>query len=569
MTTAPPDHGTSAPSGAASDEDLRRENAELRSRLRDLRHRLREPEEIIRALRHGEVDALVVTEARGEKIYALRSANVLYRAMIEDMKEAAVALDGNGTVVYCNAYFAELMKTDRRAVTGASIFPSVPEESRPFFAPLQRASMDGTNREEIALRAKDGSLVPVFATLNRIQVEEHGVFCLILTSLAGQKREEELLVESRRKDEFLAMLAHELRNPIAPIRNAAHVLALSGSVEPRLQWAREVIDRQVAHMTRLVDDLLDVSRITRGKIRLEAEPTELGLVISRSLETARPLIEARRHRLTVDISPEVLPVHADVTRLSQAISNLLNNAAKFTPEGGRIWLEVDREGSLAVVRVRDSGIGIAPDMLPRVFDMFTQADSTHERAQGGLGIGLTLVRTLVEMHDGTVEARSAGLGQGTEFVIRLPLRQHELGRDAGMGAERRSSSRAGASTTPRRIVIVEDNVDSSETLLVLLTELGHDVRTASNAESALEVARRFRPEIMLVDIGLPGTNGHELARRVRSTPELAGTVLVAVTGYGRAEDRRASLEAGFNDHWVKPIDLGALSRIDPLSDRQS
>jgi PAS domain S-box-containing protein len=551
------------------EEDLRRENADLRARLRDLRHRLREPEEIIRALRHGEVDALVVNEERGERIYALRSANVLYRAMIEDMKEAAVALDRNGIVVYCNAYFAELMKADRSAIVGTSIFPSVPDESRHFFLPLKHASNGVASREEIALRTKDGDLVPVFATLNPIQVEEHDVFCLILTSLAGQKREEELLVESRRKDEFLAMLAHELRNPIAPIRNAAHMLALTDSAEPRLKWAREVIDRQVVHMTRLVDDLLDVSRITRGKIRLDAEPTDLGLVISRSIETSRPVIEAQRHRLIVDLSPDALPVHADMTRLSQAISNLLNNAAKFTPEGGRIWLKAERQDGSAVVSVRDSGIGIAPDMLPRIFDMFTQADSTRERAQGGLGIGLTLVRTLVEMHGGTVEAKSAGLGQGTEFVIRLPIRENDRVRGAAEAQERRPRSAVATPTTPRRIVIVEDNADSSETLMVLLTELGHDVRTANNAETAVEVARRFHPELMLVDIGLPGVNGHELARRLRRTPGLESVVLVAVTGYGRAEDRRASLEAGFDEHWVKPIDLAALSRIGPLSGDRS
>jgi PAS domain S-box-containing protein len=559
-------------------DELRRENDDLRSALAELRQRLREPEDIIRALRQGEVDAFVVTESRGERIYSLRSADVLYRGMIENMKEGALVLDPGGVVVYCNAYFAELIEIDRAAIIGTSILPSIPEESRPFFLSLQQATdaevAEGhlRGRGEIVLRSRSGQLVPLFATMNRLEVDEHDLFCLILTDLRGQKREQELLDQSRRKDEFLAMLAHELRNPLAPIRNAASLLTVGAPNEARLQRARSVIERQVNHLTRLIDDLLDISRITRGKIRLDAEPIDLGVAISRSVETVRPILEAHRHHFSVELPSEQLLVHADLTRLSQALGNLLNNAAKFTPDGGAIMLTARRARSMLEVSVRDSGIGIAPDMMPRIFDLFTQVDATPGRSQGGLGIGLTLVRTLVEMHGGTVEARSAGAGQGSEFVVRLPALNeredgvdevvHEAvtqGRVEGPSPERVTSPADRSAT--RRVLVVDDNVDSLQSLTEVLEELGHEVRAAPDGETALELARQFRPQVMLVDIGLPGMNGYDLARALRRTPELGQATLVALTGYGREEDRRASLEAGFNDHWVKPIGLDMLATV--------
>jgi PAS domain S-box-containing protein len=545
--------------------ELQRENHELRGRLAELRQRLREPEDLIRALRHGEVDALVVTEPRGERIYSLRSADVLYRRMIEHMKEGALVLDRNGVIVYCNAYLAELLEVERAAVLGTSILPSVPEESRPFFSILHQAReerpapSEGLSRGEIVLRSRTGHLVPLFATMNRLEVEEHDLFCLMLSDLRGQRREQELVEQGRRKDEFLAMLAHELRNPLAPIRNAAYLLTVRGATEPRVTRAREMIDRQVNQLTRLIDDLLDVSRITRGKIRLDAEPTTLEFVISRSIETARPLIDAHRHRLSVELPSEPLFLHADLTRLGQAFANLLNNAAKFTPDGGTITLMAQQTGPTIEVRVRDSGIGVAPDMLPRIFDLFTQVDSTPGRSQGGLGIGLTLVRTLIEMHGGSVEAHSAGPGKGSEFLVRLPALK---GATEGASDEaapdspvRREKSAA------RRILVVDDNADARESLTEVLGEWGHDVRTAENGETALEAARAFHPEVVLIDIGLPGMNGYDLARALRGTSGLEGSTLVALTGYGRAEDRKASFEAGFDDHWVKPVSFEMLSAV--------
>jgi PAS domain S-box-containing protein len=548
--------------GTGSDEQLlREENAQLRSRLAELRSRLKEPEEIIRAIRHGEVDALVVTEPRGEKIYSLRTPDILYRGMIEEMQDGAVALDGSGTIVYCNHHFAQLMACDRAALLGASIFTFVPYENRAFFIDaLKDGATRTASRSELLLRAQTGALMPVLATMNCIERDGGEVFCLIATDLSGQKREEELLAESRRKDLFLAMLAHELRNPIAPIRNAAHLLRLGAPDEGRVRWARDVIDRQVAHMARLIDDLLDVSRITRGTIRLDLEVIDVAAVVARSVETVQPLIDARHHELTVEMAPGPMLVRADLTRVSQAISNLLNNAAKFTPEGGRIRLSVESKGAWVRITIRDSGVGISADLLPRIFDLFTQADSTPSRAQGGLGIGLTLVRTLIEMHGGTVEAHSPGPGRGAELVVRLPLLAPAGSGEPGQTGQHREAPKAQPAER-RRVLVIEDNLDVAETLAVLLEAWGHEVRSAGDGPSALAQAQAFRPEVVLVDIGLPGMDGYQVARALRRMPDLAGSRLIALTGYGQEEDRRVSRDAGFDEHCVKPVDPDALAEL--------
>ena len=539
-------------------ERLREENDRLRARLRDLRMRLEEPEDIVRAIRHGEVDAFVVSGPRGEQIYSLRRADVLYRAMVEEMKEGAAAVDRSGTIVYCNAYFAQLVNRDRSFLLGSSIWTFVPEESRDFFEAFEPQSTTRVDRHEVVLRAEGGELVPVVCTVSQLDIgDDEGLFCVMLTDLRRQRREEELLAESRRKDEFLAMLAHELRNPIAPIRTAAELLRVGGSGgDLHVEAARQVIERQVTHMTRLIDDLLDVSRITRGKIRLELERVDLALVVSRSVETVRPLIDARRHQLTLTQVPGPLIVQADVTRLSQVISNVLNNAAKFTPEGGSIAVKVEASDGAGVVRVRDTGIGIPHGMVSRIFDLFTQGDSTQVRAQGGLGIGLTLVRTLVEMHGGTVEASSPGPGQGSEFVIRVPLVAGAAGETAeatGHGERKQ----AGAATR-HKILIVDDNVDAAEMLAIYLGEHEHETRTASEGEGALALVDEFKPDVMLIDIGLPGMSGHELARRLRASSRWAHIALVAVTGYGQQRDHAESRAAGFDHHCVKPISPAAL-----------
>jgi CheY-like chemotaxis protein len=367
---------------------------------------------------------------------------------------------------------------------------------------------------------------------------------------------DELREADRRKDEFLAMLAHELRNPLAPIRNAVQFLRMAGPASKDLPWACDVIERQTAQMTRLVDDLLDVSRITRGKIRLEKAPVDVATVVAQAVESSRPVIEARQHALDVALPPgPPLLVDADATRLAQVVLNLLHNAAKYTDEGGKIWVVVERQGDEAAIRVRDTGIGIPPEMLPHVFDLFTQVDRTLDRAQGGLGIGLTLVRRLVELHGGRATASSPGPGQGSEFVIRLPLL------DAAP-AEHQAAPANSQRTGPRyRILVVDDNRDSADSLAIVLRGEGHEVVTAYDGPSALEEARTSQPQAVLLDIGLPGLDGYEVARRLRQDRDLQHVLLVAMTGYGKSEDRERSRQAGFDAHLVKPVDLDELKSL--------
>ncbi|HMC87925.1 MAG TPA: response regulator, partial [Gemmataceae bacterium] len=340
----------------------------------------------------------------------------------------------------------------------------------------------------------------------------------------------------RLKNEFLSMLAHELRNPLAPIRNAVQILKHSKAREEEFEWARDIIDRQLLQLVRLVDDLLDVSRITRGKIILQPEPLNAAAVVARAVETSRPFLDARSQILTVEMPQETVQIRGDETRLAQVLSNLLNNAAKFTPEGGRIWITLERAGDEALLRVRDTGIGIPAEMLSTIFDLFTQVDRSLDRSQGGLGIGLTLVRRLVEMHGGSVEAHSAGINQGSEFIVRLPvLKQEQTPSIAGNG-----SVPARLIGPSQRVLIVDDNVDSAESLAVLLRQSGHEVRTTHDGPSALDLTSSYRPEVVLLDIGLPGMDGYEVARRLKQQPGMQAVSLAAVTGYGQEEDRRRS-----------------------------
>jgi signal transduction histidine kinase/CheY-like chemotaxis protein len=356
---------------------------------------------------------------------------------------------------------------------------------------------------------------------------------------------------SRHKDDFLAMLAHELRNPLAPIVSAMHVLRLHPEDAQRVQQAREVVERQVGHQARLLDDLLDVSRITRGKIDLRKTPVDLATVVADAVETARPLIDERGHSLTVQVPERPVDVHADATRLGQVIANLLNNAAKFTDPGGAIAVTLATDDTDAIVSVRDTGHGIPPEMQAHVFDLFTQVDPSLARSQGGLGIGLTLVRRIVEMHGGRVELRSEGRGQGTEFTVRVPLeRPIEPAGDAVVTAP----------MTARHILIIEDNVDAREMLRVSLELEGHRVEATDDGLRGVEMALALRPDVVLVDIGLPGLDGYGVAARLRAARG-RDVVLIALTGYGQPDDRERTRHAGFDAHVVKPVDPDTLGRL--------
>ncbi len=465
-------------------------------------------------------------------------------AFIRQRKKAA-----HTPIIFITAYADEMQTAEGYALGAVDYMPSpvVPEVLRTkvkVFVELDRMRAALAQSHQLLEKRVADRTAELVASNERLQA-----------TITERRLAEEALKEAgRQKDAFLAMLAHELRNPLAPIRNAVEVLSRLEIDEPKLDWVRAVIDRQVGQLTRLVDDLLDVSRISRGQISLQKELLELTTIIERGLETSRPVIEARRHHLSVALPPEPVWLEGDLTRLAQALGNLLNNAAKYTEEGGKIGLVAEQAEGQVVLRVRDTGIGIPSEHLPYVFDLFTQGDRALDRAQGGLGIGLALVQKLVELHGGQVEAASPGLGQGSEFTLRLPAR-------TGSPAPLAASAEPAARAARLRILVVDDNTDSAESMAMLLGLQGHETRTALDGPAALEAAQVFWPKLILLDIGLPGMDGYEVARRLRTQPHMDKTVLVAMTGYGHEQDRLQAKAAGFNHHLVKPVDPEALQRI--------
>jgi signal transduction histidine kinase/DNA-binding response OmpR family regulator len=373
----------------------------------------------------------------------------------------------------------------------------------------------------------------------------------------ARNAEEKLIEQARRKDEFLAMLSHELRNPLAPIRNAAEVMRRIAPADAGIAWARDVVERQVTHLAQLVDDLLDVSRITQGKITLKKEQVELGKVVAHSIETARSLIEGKRHHLKVNLPSAPIWVHGDFARLAQIVGNLLANAAKYTPDGGRLELAASADRGEAVITVRDNGIGIDPQLLPHVFELFTQGERTLDRSQGGLGVGLTVVQRLVELHQGRVEATSDGVGKGSLFRVVMPCIS-EVGQREGAPQE---TARRQTSVPGRRVLVVDDNIDAAESIAVFLRLEGHEVKTVTDGPQALACTKVFAPQVAVVDIGLPGMSGYDVARRMRQDGLPAPALLIALTGYGQKEDRTRSQEAGFHHHFVKPADPRAIQAV--------
>jgi len=372
------------------------------------------------------------------------------------------------------------------------------------------------------------------------------------------RAEDALRQADRHKDEFLAMLAHELRNPLAPIRNAVHLMRMKALQDPQMCLARDVIERQLSHLTRLVDDLLDVSRITRGKINLTRQPLKVSELIARAVETVEPIIQGRSQVLTVELPEQPPVVDGDCMRLTQAIANVLGNAAKYTDAGGSIVLQVCARARDVEIRVRDTGIGIPAEVLPKIFDLFTQLDQRMERPQSGLGIGLALVRRLVEMHGGSVSAHSEGAGRGSEFVICLPLMTPAVLPAVG---DQLTAEYQAARPQHRRILVADDNLDALESLAALLALNGHEVHRAQDGAAALQAAMRHRPEVIFLDIGMPQMDGYEVARRIRAHEWGKELLLIAVTGWGQESDRQRSFAAGFDFHLVKPVDLEKLNQL--------
>ncbi|HKD38383.1 MAG TPA: ATP-binding protein, partial [Pirellulales bacterium] len=425
--------------------------------------------------------------------------------------------------------------------------------------PVARALATGEicRGEEYEIEGFDGRRRTILSYARPIQDGERVVGGVAVNvDITGLKQAQQALTQANeRKDEFLAMLGHELRNPLAPLVSALAVMARKDMDNDTLDWARQLMERQVDHMVRLVDDLLDVSRIERGKFTLRREWVDFAQVIASAVEASQPQIDAHGHKLEVVMPDSPIWIHADRVRLAQVVTNLLNNAAKYTERGGRIWLTIERAGDRLVVQVRDTGIGISRELLPRVFDPFTQAKQSLDRSQGGLGIGLGLVRRIVDLHGGEVTAHSDGPGTGSTFTMSLPIGAPPP-RSVASAAELREGA------PPRRVLVVDDQAGQAQVLAKLFTKLwGHDVDVAHDASSALESIQRRIPEVVLMDIGLPGTDGYELARQVRSQPEFQGMLLVALTGYGQEEDQRRSQEAGFDLHLIKPPSVTSLKEV--------
>jgi len=495
----------------------------------------------------------------------LRDTEARKAAMLDMALDCIVTIDHEGRIVEFNPAAERSFGYRREDVIGEEMCELIiPQPLRDAHrAGLGRnvatgeARVLGKRLELDALRA-DGSEFPVELAITCITSDGPPLYTAFLRDITDRKRNEQALRDAdRRKDEFLATLAHELRNPLAPVRNAVQLLRLEGPHGPGLEWARDVIDRQVEHLTRLIDDLLDVSRITRDNLELRKEPVALSEVIRGAVETSRPLMEQHGHELIVSLPRADVYLNADLVRLSQVFMNLLSNAAKYTDPGGCIRLTAERGHGGVVVRVRDNGVGIAADKLEHLFDLFFQGDNSLERPQSGLGIGLSLAQRLVELHGGRIEARSEGPGRGSEFIVRLaaveepPVAPEPVEDDGDAVPE----------PVARRILVADDNRDAADSLGLLLQLSGNAVRIAYGSQEALRLADEFRPDTALLDIGMPEMNGCDLARSLRGLAWGERILLIAVTGWGQEEDRRRTREAGFDAHLVKPVDHAVLLRL--------
>jgi len=514
-----------------------------------LRARLADAEDMLRAIRQGEIDALVVEGDRGNQVYTLHSADEPYRNLVEQMQEGAVALTSRGDILYANARFAAMVGEPLESVVGSRVERFVNQADREEFASLLDA---GSGRRRSRLVGADPRAFEVSLSLTTTASADRVNLIVsdlseILEATSSRDRAQR---DNRTKDEFLAILAHELRSPLAAISGAVRVLELAHVRETPAVRAHEVITRQVGHISHLIEELLDVERVVSGKIRLARQPLDLAAAVRRTVGTFTSDTALDRR---IEIITDPVWVEWDTVRLDQVLTNILTNAVKYTPAGGRIRVALRAEGGDAVLSVEDTGFGITPRMLPFVFDMYAQADRTLERAQGGLGIGLTLVRRLIELHGGTIVASSEGEGHGSTFTVRLT--QVPAGASPGPSAppERR--------TAHRRVLLIEDNADARDMLRMMLELAGHVVYDAPDGVRGLELLDTVRPDVGIIDIGLPRMDGYQVARKIRDVPHGREMLLLALTGYDSPGEAQAPSEHAFDHHLVKPVDSDQLVRL--------
>lgn len=489
---------------------------------------------------------------------ALRESELRYRRLFEAARDGILILEAErGRITDANPFLCELLGYSRAELLGKELWEiGLFENIAANLASFQKLQKTGYDRhEDLPLMTREKGRVEVEFVSNVYQAGDKKVIQCNIRDVSDRVRMQQELSRQaaaladayRRKDEFLAMVSHELRNPLAPILNAAHLLRLQGGENPLQGEAREIIERQASHLARIVDDLLEISRIATGRVHLQLSRVELNSIVQQATAAARPLIEARRHRLSTSLDEQPIWLDADPVRLEQVVSNLLSNAAKFTGEGGQIGLTVRRQGDGVEIRVSDTGVGIEPALLPHIFELFTQGQRSLDRSQGGLGIGLALVRHLVEMHQGSVTAQSGGPGLGSEFIVRLPVALPA----APTPSKRPPRDRAPAGS---HVLVVDDNQDMADSIVALLRLAGYEARAAYTGASGIAMALGDRPRVALLDLGLPVMDGFEVARRLRQDPDTKSVVLVAMTGYGEAHHQRAAREAGFDHHLVKPVD---------------
>ena len=496
---------------------------------------------------------------------AVRDQQFYTRSLIESNIDALMTTDPRGIITDVNKQMEALTGSTRDELIGAPFKDYFTDPDRAE-AGIKRVLGEGKVTDyELTARARNGKETVVSYNATTFHDRERklrGVFAAARDVTERKRYEQSLQEADRRKNEFLAMLAHELRNPLAPMRNALQIMRLTASREvpgpedEAIQSASAMMERQVSQMVRLVDDLLDVSRISRGRIELRRGRTELASAIHHAVEAARPSYKSMDHTLIVTLPPEPMFLNADPTRLAQVLGNLLSNACKYTPRGGRMRLTVERDADQTVIKLQDNGIGIAARELPRIFEMFVQIDTSLERSVSGLGIGLTLVKSLVEMHQGTVHVHSAGVGYGSEFVVRLPIMVEPPQSPAPVLAVVRTPRK-----NSRRVLVVDDNQDSASSLAGLLNLMGHRTQTASDGQEAVAAALTFQPEVVLLDIGLPILNGYDACRQIRAQPDGKRILMIALTGWGQDDDRRKSKDAGFDAHLVKPVDHEELMKL--------